>query len=71
MLLLKDCTPEHPYLLNSAVEMELKGNLIRTEIFSYVARAGMYPVVYPHSAPDGLKTSVKFCGSQERPVYLL
>lgn len=65
---MKNCTPEHPYLLSSATEMELKGNLIRREIFSCLARTGMYPVFYPHSAPDGLKTSMKFCGSRERPV---
>lgn len=68
MLLLKDCAHEHPYLLSSAVEMELKRNLTRREILICLARTGMYPAVYLHNAPDRLKTSVTFCGSQERPV---
>lgn len=68
MLLLKDSAPEHPYILSSTVEMELKRNLVRREILSSLARTGVYLVAYPHSAPDGLKTFVKFCGSQEKPL---
>lgn len=52
--LLKDCPPEHPYLLSSAVETGLKGNLMGKEMLGCLARTGVYTMVAKHcSAPDG------------------
>ena len=62
-VLLKDCPPEHPYLLSSAVETRLKGNLMGREVLSCLARMGMYPVVSKcSSAPHGWKLLWSFVG---------